>query len=106
MESLDSAQIRVLGCLLEKQQTTPDAYPLTLNSLRLACNQSTSRNPIVEYGDATVEAGLATLRERGLIRVVHSVHNRATKYRHVLDEALRIERPELGLLAMLLLRGP
>lgn len=97
---------RVLGCLIEKERTTPDQYPLTLNSLRLACNQSSSRHPVVAYDDFTVQRALDSLRERGMTRIVHSVHNRATKYRHVADEALRLGEQELALISVLLLRGP
>lgn len=103
---LEPEEVRVLGCLIEKEATTPDVYPLTLNSLRLACNQSSSRSPVVSYDDATVQGALQTLRERGLTRIVHSVHNRATKYRHVLDEQLRLDERELAVIGVLLLRGP
>lgn len=106
MIDLEQEEARVLGCLIEKEATTPETYPLTLNSLRAACNQTSSRNPVVAYDDSTVQAALASLRERELIRIVHSVHNRATKYRHVLDEVLRLEPDELAVVAVLLLRGP
>src|SRR3954451_7624694 len=103
---LEPEEVRVLGSLIEKEATTPDVYPVTLNTLRLPCNQTSSRNPVVAYDDHTVEAALGTLRERGLLRIVHSVHNRATKYRHVLDEALRLDKQETALLGVLFLRGP
>jgi uncharacterized protein YceH (UPF0502 family) len=106
MVELEPEEVRVLGCLIEKEATTPETYPLTLNALRLACNQTSSRHPVVAYDDRTIEAALTSLRERGLTRIVHSVHNRATKYRHVLDEHLRLDRPGLALLAVLMLRGP
>lgn len=96
---------RVAGALAEKQLATPQYYPLTLNALVSACNQSSNRDPVVSYDDATVERALASLRERGVLRVVHSVHNRATKYRQVLDEVFQLEPGELALLAVLLLRG-
>src|SRR2546430_12794675 len=101
---LEPEEARVLGWLIEKEAPTPETYPLTLNALRAACNQTSSRNPVVSYDENTVQAALATLRERELIRIVHSVHNRATKYRHVLDEVLRLERDELAVIAVLLLR--
>ena len=82
-DDLTAEEIRVLGCLVEKQSTTPDSYPLTLNALRNACNQSTSRDPVVAYSDHDVERALASLRGRGLTRTVHSTSNRALKYRHV-----------------------
>src|SRR5437764_14536072 len=98
MESLDSAQIRVLGCLLEKQQTTPDAYPLTLNSLRLACNQSTSRDPVVDYDETTVRTAVQRLGQRGWARMTSYHGSRSAKYRHLLDEALGLAPDERALL--------
>src|SRR5262249_35128257 len=95
-----------LGCLIEKEATTPDVYPLTVNSLINACNQTSNRYPVVDYDDRAVSDALHELRERGLVRVVHSVHNRAIKYRHVVDEAFSLDRRQLALLGVLLLRGP
>jgi uncharacterized protein len=106
VEGLDSAQIRVLGCLLEKQQTTPDAYPLTLNSLRLACNQTTSRDPVVDYDEATVREAAQRLGQRGWARMASYHGSRSTKYRHLLDEALGLSPEERALLCVLMLRGP
>ena len=103
---LATEEIRVLGALVEKQMTTPQYYPLTLNALVAACNQSSNRWPVVAYDETTVASALGQLRERGLTRIVHSTSNRAAKYRHVLDEALVLEIPELALLGVLLLRGP
>lgn len=103
---LTEVECRVLGSLIEKDRTTPQNYPLTLNALRVACNQSTNRDPVVDYDDRTIEAALGSLRERGLTRIVYSPTNRATKYRHVLDEHLRLTPAELALLGVLLLRGP
>jgi uncharacterized protein YceH (UPF0502 family) len=103
---LTSEERRVLGCLVEKERTTPQAYPLTLNSLRLACNQTTARDPVVRYEDRDVETALTSLRAAGLIRIVHSPHNRATKYRHVLGDVLEIGDAGVALLAALMLRGP
>ncbi len=102
---LTDAEVRVLGCLVEKEATVPDSYPLTVNSLRNACNQSTSRDPVVSYDDHTVEQALASLRARGLTRTVHSTSNRATKYRHVLPDELGLEPDEVAVLAVLMLRG-
>jgi uncharacterized protein YceH (UPF0502 family) len=96
----------VLGCLLEKQQTTPDSYPLTLNSLRLACNQSTSRNPVVEYDEATVRDAAQRLGQRGLARMTSYHGSRTAKYRHLVDDALGIAPDERALLCVLMLRGP
>ena len=99
-------QVRVLGCLLEKQQTTPDAYPLTLNSLRLACNQSTNREPVVEYDEATVRDAAQRLGQIGWARMASYHGSRAAKYRHLLDEALGLAPDERALLCVLMLRGP
>jgi len=106
VEGLDSAQIRVLGCLLEKQQTTPDAYPLTLNSLRLACNQTTSRDPVVDYDEATVRDAAQRLGQRGWARMASYHGSRSVKYRHLLDDALGLSPDERALLCVLMLRGP
>jgi uncharacterized protein YceH (UPF0502 family) len=103
---LTATERRVLGCLVEKERTTPQSYPLTLNSLRLACNQTTARDPVVSYEDREVEEALTSLRAAGLIRIVHSPHNRAMKYRHVLGDVLEIDEGEVALLAALVLRGP
>jgi uncharacterized protein YceH (UPF0502 family) len=106
VEGVDSVQIRVLGCLLEKQQTTPDAYPLTLNSLRMACNQATSRDPVVDYDEATVQEGAQRLGKRGWARLASYHGSRSSKYRHLLDEALGLSPDERALLCVLMLRGP
>ncbi len=106
MESLDSAEIRVLGCLLEKQQSTPDAYPLTLNALRAACNQTTSRDPVVSYDEATVREAAQRLGRRGWARLTSYHGSRSPKYRHLLDEVLGLSPAEKALLSLLLLRGP
>jgi uncharacterized protein len=101
----DAVEIRVVGCLLEKQRTTPDAYPLSLNALRLACNQSTNRDPVVDYDEATVVEALRRTALRGWTRLASGAGSRARKYRHLLDEALDLDNPELSLLAVLMLRG-
>jgi uncharacterized protein YceH (UPF0502 family) len=102
----DAVEIRVVACLVEKQRTTPDVYPLSLNALRLACNQSTNRDPVVAYEEATVSDALRRLALRGWTRLASGAGSRARKYRHLLDEALGLEGPELSLLAVLMLRGP
>jgi uncharacterized protein YceH (UPF0502 family) len=101
----DAVEIRVVGCLIEKQSTTPDAYPLSLNALRLACNQSTNRDPVVDYDEATVSAALRRLALRGWTRLASGAGSRARKYRHLLPEALGIDEAALSLLAVLMLRG-
>jgi uncharacterized protein len=101
----DAVEIRVVGCLLEKQRTTPDAYPLSLNALRLACNQATNRDPVVDYDEATVVEALRRLALRGWTRLASGAGSRARKYRHLLGEALGLDDAELSLLAVLMLRG-
>ena len=102
----DAVELRVVGCLIEKQRTTPDAYPLSLNALRLACNQSTNRDPVVAYDEATVSEALRRLAQRGWTRLASGAGSRARKYRHLLPEALGVDDAELALLAVLVLRGP
>ena len=101
----DAVEIRVLGCLIEKQRTTPDAYPLSLNSLRLACNQATNRDPVVAYEEREIKAALDRMANRGWTRFASGASSRALKYRHLLDEALQLSGPELSLLGVLMLRG-
>ena len=102
----DAVEIRVLGCLVEKQHTTPDAYPLSLNALRLACNQSTNREPVVDYDEQTVVEALRRLALRGWTRLASGAGSRARKYRHLLDQAFGLDDAEASLLAVLMLRGP
>ena len=101
----DPVEIRVLGCLIEKQRTTPDSYPLSLNSLRLACNQSTNRDPVVEYDELTVRRALDGLARRGWARLASGPGSRAAKFRHLFDEALGLDGAEISVLAVLMLRG-
>ena len=96
----------MLGCLIEKQRTTPDAYPLSLNSLRLACNQSTNRDPVVDYGEQAVVEALRRLALRGWTRLASGAGSRARKYRQLLDQAFGLDEAEVALLAVLMLRGP
>lgn len=103
--NLSASETRVLGCMLEKQLTTPDIYPLTLNSLRLACNQSTNRDPVVDYDDATLRDALHRLERRGYTRLASGRGSRAPKYRHLLAEALPLAGDEHAVLCVLLLRG-
>jgi uncharacterized protein YceH (UPF0502 family) len=104
--NLSDSETRVLGCMLEKQLTTPDIYPLTLNSLRLACNQSTNRDPVVDYDDAILRDALHRLERRGYARLASGRGSRAPKYRHLLAEALPLSGDEHAVLGVLLLRGP
>jgi uncharacterized protein YceH (UPF0502 family) len=102
----DAVEIRVLGCLIEKQRTTPDQYPLSLNALRLACNQATNRDPVVDYDEATVRAALDRLARKGWTRLASGPGSRTAKYRHLLDDALGRVPSQIALLAVLMLRGP
>ena len=98
-------EIRVLGCLIEKQRATPDHYPLTLNSLRLACNQSTNRDPVVDYDEATIREALGRLGRRRWIRSASGHTSRVAKYRHLLAEEMKLSGEEMSILAVLMLRG-
>ena len=102
----DAVEIRVVACLVEKQRTTPDVYPLSLNALRLACNQSTNRDPVVDYDEATVSEALRRTALRGWTRLTSGAGSRARKYRHLLDDVLSVDSGELAVLTVLMLRGP
>jgi uncharacterized protein YceH (UPF0502 family) len=101
----DAVEIRVVACLVEKQRTTPDQYPLTLNSVRLACNQSTNRDPVVDYDEATIRAALDRLGRRKWTTLASWSTARSVKYKHLLDQALGLSDPQLALLCVLMLRG-
>jgi uncharacterized protein len=101
----DPVEIRVLGCLIEKQRTTPDVYPLSLNSLRAACNQTTNRDPVVAYDEVTIRDALRRLHQRQWARLASGAGSRAVKYRHLLDEALELSEQDLAVLGVLMLRG-
>ena len=103
---LNETEVRVLGSLIEKQVTTPEYYPLTLNALTLACNQKNNRNPITAYDETTVAHALETLREKNLAYVFYGSTSRVPKYKHVLPEVMHLSQPELALMCVLLLRGP
>ena len=101
-----AVELRVLGALIEKRRTTPDAYPLSVNALRLACNQSTNRDPVVDYDEHTILDALEHLGRRGWTRLASGAGSRARKYRHLFDDALDLADDELALLCVLMLRGP
>lgn len=101
---LSAAEARILGCLIEKQATTPEAYPLTLNAVVLACNQKTSRDPLMNLTQGAVGQGLRKLEERGFVKLV--MGSRADRWEHRIDKALELVAPQVTLLGLLLLRGP
>ena len=101
----DEVELRVLGCLIEKQRTTPDVYPLSLNALRLACNQATNRDPVVSYDEETIRAALDRLAHRGWARLASGPGSRAVKFRHLLDDALGLSDAQISVLCVLMLRS-
>ena len=104
---LSPVEARVVGSLAEKQLTTPQQYPLTLNALVLACNQTSNRDPVVTYTEATVQEALSSLKDRGLLRYVHPSHGRSViRYRQVVDEVFGLDERSLSIVAVLMLRGP
>jgi uncharacterized protein len=103
---LTAPEQRVLGCLIEKRRTTPDTYPLSINALRLACNQSTNRDPVLDYDEHTVRDAAQRLSHRGLARLASGAGSRAIKYRHLAEAGLGLGDRELAVLCVLLLRGP
>jgi uncharacterized protein len=102
----DAVEIRVVGCLIEKQRTTPDVYPLTLNALRLACNQSTNRDPVVDYDENTIRGAIERLVQRKWATLASWSNRRSMKYRQTVDSALNLSDPEISVLTVLMLRGP
>jgi uncharacterized protein len=105
-QDLTDVEQRVLGCLIEKRWTTPDQYPLSINALRLACNQSTNRDPVTRYTEDQIFQAGQRLSKYGLARLASGHSSRATKYRHLAEEGLGLNRDQLALLCVLLLRGP
>lgn len=103
---LDAEEVRVLGSLLEKEITTPEYYPLSINALLNACNQKSNRDPVVQFDEETVERVLHTLRDKGLLLSISGAGSRVPKYGHRLSEKLNLGRRELALLCELMLRGP
>jgi uncharacterized protein len=103
---LGPAELRVLGCLLEKQRTTPDQYPLSLNALRLACNQATNRDPVMDLSEEEIRGAVHRLSSAGWARLASGPGSRVAKYRQLFDEALDLLPSESAVLALLFLRGP
>jgi len=103
---LNEIEVRILGSLIEKEFSTPEYYPLTLNALVNACNQKSSRDPVVDYNENTVEQALQELRKKGMVLIVRGAGIRVPKYRQVLKGKLNLNLPGLAILAVLMLRGP
>ncbi len=103
---LNDTEVRVLGALIEKEITTPDYYPLSLNALVAACNQSSNRNPVVHFDEGTVAHAADSLLEKKLVHLVDRGESRVTKYRHVLYEAMNLGRPAIAVMCVMMLRGP
>ena len=105
-ENLNETEIRVLGSLVEKQLTTPEYYPLTMNALTAACNQKSNRDPIVSYSDTEILAAVDSLRDKNLVYLYYGSTSRAVKYKHMLPGVYHLEPPHVAVLAVLMLRGP
>jgi uncharacterized protein YceH (UPF0502 family) len=103
---LDANSIRVLGALIEKESTTPDNYPLTLNAIVSACNQTSNRDPVMDLGDAEVMAAIDDLTHRNLVRQVYKSESRAKRYRHTMAETMQLHPAEIAIMCVLMLRGP
>src|SRR5215203_2670943 len=105
-ENLTETEVRILGSLIEKQLTTPEYYPLTLNALVAACNQKTNREPVTAYGEQTVSSTLEDLRDKNLAYVFYGSTSRVPKYKHMLPQVYELEPSETAVLCVLMLRGP
>jgi uncharacterized protein len=106
MTILSDIETRVLGSLIEKQVTTPEYYPLTLNALTLACNQKNNRNPVTSYSESQISEAVESLREKNLAYVFYGSTSRVPKYKHVMPEVMHLRPPETALMCVLMLRGP
>jgi len=105
-ETLTDVEIRVLGSLVEKQLTTPEYYPLTLNALTAACNQKSNRDPVVSYDETTILAAVDSLRDKNLVYLFYGSSSRTVKYKHMLPSVFELSPPEVAVMAVLMLRGP
>lgn len=103
---LNETEVRVLGSLIEKQLTTPEYYPMTLNALVAACNQKSNRDPVVSYDESTVVAALDTLRDKNLVYTFHGSTSRVVKYKHMFPNVYELDPAEVAVMAVLMLRGP
>ena len=106
LEQLTEVEARVLGSLVEKQLTTPEYYPLTMNALTAACNQKSNRDPVVSYNDTTIMAAIDSLRDKNLVYLYYGTGSRAVKYKHMMPSVFDLEAAGVALVAVLLLRGP
>lgn len=106
MPLLTPIEVRLLGALIEKQITTPEYYPLTLNSLTAACNQKNNRNPVTSYAESEVDDALFSLRDKNLAYVFHGSTSRVPKYKHVVPEVMHLSPPEVAVMCVLMLSGP
>ena len=104
--TLEDIEVRVLGSLIEKEITTPDYYPLSINALVAACNQSSNRNPVVHFDEDTVARAADSLREKKLVHLVDRGESRVSKYRHVVYEEMNLGRPAIAAMCVMMLRGP
>lgn len=103
---LDDVEARVIGCLIEKEATTPDYYPLTVNALINACNQKSNRYPVVDFDEETVTNALDSLRDKNLVYIFFGGSSRVAKYKHLFPKILDLAYPEIAVLCVLMLRGP
>jgi len=103
---LNEIEVRVLGSLIEKQLTTPEYYPMTLNALVAACNQKSNRDPVVAYDENTVMAALDALRDKNLVYTFHGSSSRVVKYKHMFPNVFELDAAEVAVMAVLMLRGP
>ena len=103
---LNEVEVRVLGSLIEKETTTPEYYPLSVNALTNACNQSSNRHPVVHFDEDTVSEALDSLREKRFVHQVDRADSRVTRYRHVMAETLSLEKRDVAVMCVLMLRGP
>src|SRR5688572_9937680 len=106
LETLTEAEARVLGSLVEKQLTTPEYYPLTLNALTAACNQKSNRDPVVSYDETTITGAVDSLRDKNLVYLFYGSNSRAVKYKHMVPSVYDLDEAGVAIIAVLLLRGP
>ena len=106
LEQLTEVEARVLGSLVEKQLTTPEYYPLTLNALTAACNQKSNRDPVVSYDETTIMTAIDSLRDKNLVYLYYGTGSRAVKYKHMMPSVFDLDAAGVALVAALLLRGP